>query len=284
MTDIIRKRIFIVGCSRSGTTVLQSCFARHPEIFTFPETALLIKALGRRAWSRPLSWAGISSGKEWLAVKNILDAHGRTQRPNSKFHSLRNSLRRICSELDGITLEQNKSIWLEKTPRHFYRADAISNYIPDSHVIHIIRDGSSVVASIFDRAKKYPEHFARQARPGYAVRQWNSAIKRHTDLLGTPSHSFLLFEEFTASPEAQLRRLCTEAKIEFNSQMLESSTDDAQHINKEEHWKAGSTGTIEPPIDKFSSLFTEKERKQILKKLDWVRHSEIKAYLKESIA
>ncbi|NJL67494.1 MAG: sulfotransferase [Microcoleus sp. SM1_3_4] len=32
------KRIFLVGCPRSGTTILQSLLASHPEIISFPES------------------------------------------------------------------------------------------------------------------------------------------------------------------------------------------------------------------------------------------------------
>ena len=34
----IKDRIFIVGCPRSGTTLLQSLLAAHPQIHSFPET------------------------------------------------------------------------------------------------------------------------------------------------------------------------------------------------------------------------------------------------------
>ena len=37
------KRIFIVGVARSGTTLLQSMLASHPEIHSFPETHFFVK-------------------------------------------------------------------------------------------------------------------------------------------------------------------------------------------------------------------------------------------------
>jgi hypothetical protein len=32
------KRIFLVGAPRSGTTILQSLLAAHPEVISFPES------------------------------------------------------------------------------------------------------------------------------------------------------------------------------------------------------------------------------------------------------
>ncbi|NQT53909.1 sulfotransferase, partial [bacterium] len=34
--DAIETRIFIVGCARSGTTLLQGALAAHPAIASFP--------------------------------------------------------------------------------------------------------------------------------------------------------------------------------------------------------------------------------------------------------
>src|SRR5271165_5902703 len=33
-------RLFIVGCARSGTTLLQSLLAAHPTVLSFPETVV----------------------------------------------------------------------------------------------------------------------------------------------------------------------------------------------------------------------------------------------------
>ncbi|MGC1525664.1 MAG: sulfotransferase, partial [Phormidesmis sp.] len=32
------KRLFLVGCARSGTTLLQSLLASHPGVASFPES------------------------------------------------------------------------------------------------------------------------------------------------------------------------------------------------------------------------------------------------------
>ncbi|MEM9163612.1 MAG: sulfotransferase, partial [Cyanobacteria bacterium P01_F01_bin.4] len=35
-------KFFVVGCSRSGTTLLQSLLASHPEIISFPESKFFV--------------------------------------------------------------------------------------------------------------------------------------------------------------------------------------------------------------------------------------------------
>ena len=42
----ITKRIFLIGCPRSGTTIAQVMLAGHPEILSFPETQFFKWAVG----------------------------------------------------------------------------------------------------------------------------------------------------------------------------------------------------------------------------------------------
>jgi hypothetical protein len=66
-------RILIGGCSRSGTTFLQGLLARHPRIFTFPETGVFLKALGMRGTLLPWARIGLTLGKERKALAKLLD-------------------------------------------------------------------------------------------------------------------------------------------------------------------------------------------------------------------
>src|SRR6185437_8839646 len=44
------QRIFIVGCPRSGTTLVQAMLARHPAVLTLPETAFFEQLCGDLKW------------------------------------------------------------------------------------------------------------------------------------------------------------------------------------------------------------------------------------------
>jgi hypothetical protein len=49
------------------------------------------------------------------------------------------------------TAEANKTIWVEKTPRHIYKIDKIFSWLPKSKIILITRDGRDVALSIRKR-------------------------------------------------------------------------------------------------------------------------------------
>jgi len=44
----IKTRAFLVGCPRSGTTLLQAMLFAHPEIYSFPETNFFLSLFGAR--------------------------------------------------------------------------------------------------------------------------------------------------------------------------------------------------------------------------------------------
>jgi hypothetical protein len=145
----INGRLFLVGCSRSGTTLLQVLMAGHPRIHSFPETGFFIHAVGVRR--RPLAWLGLTTSKARWAIKELLRNTGREdlyeivpQRP----FLLGSVVSSFVHVLDRLTLEEEKDIWLEKTPRHVFYVDYIKRYVDNAHVIHLIRDGRDVVASI----------------------------------------------------------------------------------------------------------------------------------------
>ena len=43
---MIEKRVFLVGCPRSGTTLLQSMLHAHPSIYSLPETKFFHVLIG----------------------------------------------------------------------------------------------------------------------------------------------------------------------------------------------------------------------------------------------
>ncbi|MBT8395681.1 MAG: sulfotransferase, partial [Gemmatimonadetes bacterium] len=177
MNSVDPRRILVMGCSRSGTTLLQSLFASHSGVHTFPETGLFLKAFGMRGWVLPWARLGLSLGKERGALARLLPSTGGATGPLPSlppYHPrLSRSLEASADFLDGLAAANGKKAWVEKTPRHVFHARRIGRVVPGVSCVHIIRRGEDVVASIVDRAKRYPDRFPRQADPGYGIRQWN---------------------------------------------------------------------------------------------------------------
>src|SRR5699024_9607002 len=111
----IDSRIFIIGCSRSGTTLLQTLIASHPEVTTFPETNFfLLPTIG--------NLRGKIEGLLKILTKG--DLKKMLLRPPLTY---KKRVTTYLSILDRITLqERDKTVWVEKTPRHIFNVDAIN--------------------------------------------------------------------------------------------------------------------------------------------------------------
>src|SRR5579875_1073734 len=178
MSDITP--IFIVGCPRSGTTLLRRMIDSHPNISCGPETGFLadLERAERLNWERIVRF-GVSRRQwhqqaadyfEWLHLQYM--------------HA------------------QGKRRWADKTPSYALFLDYIDQLFPTAQVVHIIRDGRDVVASHRDRWGIRSANRAVRAWPLHVgkARAWGQ---------GQPGSRYyeLRYEALVAEPEAVLRPL-----------------------------------------------------------------------------
>ena len=178
--DGSRPPIFIVGCQRSGTTLVRLVLDSHPNISCGPETRFLadLAHLTRGSWTR-LSQYGFP--KEYW--------HG-------KIAGLFDSLQ------SDYAAGRGKSRWADKSPRYALVLDYISELFPTSQIVHVVRDGRDVVASHRDRwgyvsAVKAVEKWPRYIKAAQAVGR----------LLPSDRYCEVRYERLVTEPEHSLREL-----------------------------------------------------------------------------
>jgi hypothetical protein len=117
--------IFIVGCQRSGTTMLRLMLDSHPRISCGPETRFLedLERIVGSDWKR-LSQFGFSQ-EEWLA------------RIRAFFGGI----------LDDYADSNGKGRWADKSPRYALHIPFLLQVFPDAQIVHVIRDGRDVAVS-----------------------------------------------------------------------------------------------------------------------------------------
>lgn len=172
--------IFLVGCQRSGTTMLRLVLDSHSNISCGPETRFLtdLERIVGRDWER-LARFGFTQ-EEWLA--RIADFFGGIHREYAR--------------------RRGKSRWADKTPRYAMSLDFITRVFPDAQIVHLIRDGRDVVVSHRKRfgywsAVKCVVKWPRYIRAARAVGR----------SLPAGRYFELRYEETVANPEATLREL-----------------------------------------------------------------------------
>lgn len=172
--------IFIVGCQRSGTTLLRLMLDSHPGISCGPETRFLedLAKITTENWQR-LSHFGFTK-QYWLQS--------------------------IAGFFDGVQSEyarrRGKARWADKTPRYALSLDFIDQLFPTCQVVHVVRDGRDVVVSHRHRFGYVPAVKAAEKWPRYIAAARTSGAR-----LGPKRYHEVRYEELVADPEATMRRL-----------------------------------------------------------------------------
>ncbi|MDZ7787693.1 MAG: sulfotransferase [Halofilum sp. (in: g-proteobacteria)] len=266
----INRRVFIVGCPRSGTTVLQRCVAAHSRIGSFPETDFFAKLVGGRK-GRCLAWLNrVGEERRARAWEKIGRVFGTDALPDDPVSARRfdTEVDRYVQMLDARVAAQGRDIWLEKTPRHFRYVDLIERAVPASAFVHIVRDGRAVVGSIVDRAVKYPDQFGAERDPVTAARLWNEAIRCTAARIRRSNDMVVRHEALTQSPEQSLRALCAWIGVAYEPGMHEMTAGQSI-VEPQEFWKQDAQSGVRPVTDKFEEVVGERDRQRVNKILDW---------------
>ena len=272
----IQGRIFLVGCPRSGTTLLQSLLAAHPQIASFPESHFFTSLEPSKAWMRQLG-LGLASGKRaksrFLEFLKILNQERMQSYVPAFAPFVRQYTSAFVKVLDTLTLEQDKSWWLEKTPGHLQCIDLIQKQVPGAQFIHIVRNGTDVVASIYDVANhRHSEGWLEPGNLDKCIDRWIASMEITQQYADRPNHTVVRYEALVENPREVLKDLCKAIEIEFDATMLKGYRAAAkQVVRQDETWKASA----EKPIrnangKKFYQVFDEAQREHILAQLSKV--------------
>jgi len=273
------KRVFIVGCPRSGTTFLQYSLASHADVLSLPETTFFDRILnhtGRWLNDEPAlpqtRMLGLARGRAHRCAPGALqelatqlgDTHG------GPYRHWRTSgyINHFVALLDRAANRHGRSVWIEKSPVHVAFIDLIEQHIPDALFIHVLRGGEDVVASILDVGLRY--HAFERARGfdhwiPHWTRYWNRAIATHQRHFGRPRHCFVCQEDLAERYESESARILYFLGLDPNRRGEPAlAISDAS----QEPWKRGALSTQAKPSErKVEALFGPQLRRWLREQL-----------------
>ena len=261
----------MVGCPRSGTTLLQSLLAAHPQIASFPEShfcdAILRERSPRREKYNLVSEFAHTKLEKFLTeigqeeMKQHLPKFGLF--PSQYAYS-------FIKILDILTKQQYKSIWLEKTPGHVHYINYLEKLVKDAKFIHIIRNGADVVASLFEVTNQHPDAWSGSWDIDRCIKYWIEDVRLSHSHLSKFNHTLVEYEKLVENPRAILTEVCEFIGVAFAENMLQDYRLVAKQVTLEnEPWKASVDGKINSnnSNNKFQKIFNQEQKTYILKRL-----------------
>jgi hypothetical protein len=210
----------IVGCPRSGTSLLAVMLDAHSQLAIPPETSFLPNVMG-------LAGDPASLRRRFF---DIVTADRMTISNWSDFGLDKDLFWRRLHAIPAFTLaagtrafyalygeSQRKARSGDKTPGYVFTMQHIQALLPEAHFIHVIRDPR-------DTAMSWRKTWFAPSQDYAAL---GSFWRQHVEVgrRAAPSlrhYQEIRFEDLVLRPEAELRRLCSYLSLAYQPAMLDS--------------------------------------------------------------
>lgn len=258
------KRIFIVGCPRSGTTLVQSILASHSKLYSLPETHLFIRAQPKNILKRIFTTTRIRTNDYLAELSSTLEVPKETIRL-SPYDNYATHFQKI---LDYKAQEKKCFGWIEKTPIHLHYIDDIQRWIPNPSFLHVRRSAHDNVLSLY-KARQHKEwhHLSkvsnlpfRQTTIRAALKRWQKDNKISDYWSKKENHYQIKYEDLISNPTNSVADLCHKLNINFEPDMLLFNNISRNIIHPNERWKKNN---FKKTVEKQQSDKNELSNRQL---------------------
>lgn len=174
---------FIVGCARSGTSILGELVASHPRVDYIFEASPI--------WE----WGGMGENES----HRLLAEHATPE--------LKRRIRRWFKSRAHFA-----RTLVEKNPRNILRIPYMKEIFPEARILHIVRDGRDVACSMIPgcgldhwshlKPPSWKEYFENYSGAVRCAMAWNQSLEIGLKDLAEVSHLQVRYEDLLASPES----------------------------------------------------------------------------------
>jgi Sulfotransferase family len=225
----VNPHLFIVGCPRSGTTLLQRLLDAHPQLAVIDETRWVDHWYRERKGVTPEGFvtgelitrlldlprfARLGLGREEL--EGLLDVDRPLSYP-----------RFVAQLYDLYGRSRGKPLVGDKTPRYVRSLPILHELFPDTRFVHLIRDGRGTSLSVVNwrKADKLATTFPTWGEHPVATAalwwEWQVRLGREAGAsLGSRLYYEIRYEALVADPERELEALCDFLDLTFDGAML----------------------------------------------------------------
>jgi hypothetical protein len=253
------ERVFIVGCPRTGSTLLRQILNKSARICITSETHFLRRESSVGLRKKIVRFGDLSddgnAGKfiDYVYSESNAAARGYwgwlnktidRQVFRKELLATDRSERAIFALLMRLYAEDKRGplapdlILGEKTPMHLYYVPTLFEWYPNVKIIHTFRDPRAIFTSALKRVKsgkwgpkgKLPMLLDRLLDPLldplevlHITKIWFDAVKLHAryEQRYPQQYHMVRFEDLITEPERQIRQVCSFLEVPFESRMLD---------------------------------------------------------------
>jgi len=243
--------VFVVGCPRSGTTLLQRMLDAHPMLAVANDTHFIPQAVdkvrtGDENQLTPERIEFVRSYKRFSRLGIDGDAVDRAAGTAKTYPEFVSALYSEMAQVHG------KPLAGEKTPDYVRRIPLLHRLFPDARFVHIIRDGRDVALSALQWAhdQKGPGRFELWKEQPLAVCAlwWAWQVGSGHDegvRIGSRHYLEVRYEDLTAEPEQQLQRISDFLELPYAPEMAsfhEGKTRGGTNRSAKNAWLPATSG------------------------------------------
>jgi hypothetical protein len=219
-----------IGCRRSGVGLLRAMCDSHPLMAVVPPAPFVRLARSHgSAWSPTLPFDADRFVEQVYASEDI--RHWRLPRaevalsfgedPPATYAEATRRFYRLWAE------RSSKPRYMDATPGTIEQVDGLVKLFPEAMIIHVVRDGRNVAASLLER------RFVSRLEDGMI--HWQRQVRTaRQSLLRFPTgrHYELRYEDLVRSPEATLRKMCDAIELPFDPAMVDYRRTAAEMVRR----------------------------------------------------
>lgn len=286
--------IFIVGNSRSGTTMMMRIMNNHSSVHSINEPHFFEKM-----WSPKDDGKAISQDEAGDIYAKLFTGQrdGFFEPVEKHRHKYEGEIAELISEKDSYTrLEvytsflhyetraNGKTIPCEKTPQNVFYLKEILVKFPNAKIINMVRDPRAVMLSQKRKwkrrslgadfmTKKEMMRLRINYHPLAVSKLWNAAVSAVQPLSGEPRLKTIRFEDILQKPEETVKGICSFADIPFETNMLmvphAGSSSEADKKGELGIRKARAKSWLEKGLTKTEIQICQSTCEDLMKKYDY---------------
>jgi Sulfotransferase family len=224
-------KVFIVGCPRSGTTMVQQALNRHSQIVIPPETKFFFSFFGQsrgrqaRHVERLNADLGIRLPPPAKAVRSVADG--------------RAFFEAMARQYVEKVPKRNPAYFGEKTPEHTGHLPRIRQLFPRAKILVLHRDGRDVALSLSKMPWMTPDLYVN-----FIVWLYYQRAVRRAGGAAYPHLYFARYEDVVADPEKEFRGVLRFLGLPYEPAVARGCGNTEGIPEREYPWKHRALGGI----------------------------------------